>query len=505
VVTYSAPIAGASGVGSAPLADFCYDGDVLTATDVPNVPICLSGDLTVKVNPKNNHQLYIYVSTPVTGIKSGTFSIWGLRFNTTGLSASSYITATVSVYVQNQVFPLEFITPTANVGQIGYNPTYGWGSVAASVGAASSILTCYMGKSTDFTVDVVEQWAGAWTSASDENFLAPYLAPNPGTLGSEIAITLTGVPSGATVAAVSTGTTGLGTGFTWVSSTPTPVVLSNGNYVFVYELASTTRDEVEGASFTFSITTTGAITTQLAPVTASVTLAPNTPASPPPYPAFTYATSGPNQEEPFYPLTLITFLGCQTDLLFPYVTNYTSGGSALGNWDTGIVVANTSSDPFASETTILGDVTAGATPTAGSCTFYVYASTSGSLTPSADASPVHIFTRSPVYTGGVDSFLLSSTPAKGTPAGYMIAVCNFLDGTGYALIADNANGLGNWGVMGNYLAYVIPNPFEDPRWYNAQWGEFAITPFPFYNYYFNSPLPNARKGQATHMRAPNIH
>jgi hypothetical protein len=359
-----------------------------------------------------------------------------------------------------------------------------------------------MGKTTDFTVDVVEQWAGAWTSPTDETILAPYLAT--GSLGSEVAITLTGVPSGATVAPVSTGTiTGLGVGYTWVSSTPTPITLSNGNLVFVYELASTTRDEVEGASFTFSITTTGAITTQLAPVTASVTLTPNTPTSPPPYPAFTYPSTGPNQEEPYYPLTLVTFLGCETNLLFPYVTNYTSGSTALGNWDTGIVVANTSSDPYASEATIYGDP-AGATPTAGSCTFYVYASTSGSLTPSSDASPAVTFTRPTVYTGGVDSFLLSSTKAKGLPAGYAIAVCNFLNGVGYALIADNANGLGSWGVMGNYLAYVIPNPFEDPRWYNAEWGEFAITPFPWYNYYGNFPTPNVSKGSATRMRAPSL-
>jgi hypothetical protein len=60
--------------------------------------------------------------------------------------------------------------------------------------------------------------------------------------------------------------------------------------------------------------------------------------------------------------------------------------------------------------------------------------------------------------------------------------------------------------MGNYLAYVIPNPFEDPRWYNAQWGEFAITPFPWYNYYGNYPLPNVRKGNAggATLRAPRV-
>jgi len=101
---------------------------------------------------------------------------------------------------------------------------------------------------------------------------------------------------------------------------------------------------------------------------------------------------------------------------------------------------------------------------------------------------------------------LSSTSAKGLPAGYAIAVCNFLNGTGYALIADNANGLGNWGVMGNYLAYVIPNPYVEPRWIDSIFGEFAISPWA---YYYTSGLAiGGHKGagkSAPKLRAPSFH
>lgn len=113
-----------------------------------------------------------------------------------------------------------------------------------------------------------------------------------------------------------------------------------------------------------------------------------------------------------------------------------------------------------------------------------------------------------MYSGGIGTFFLSDTPppggtgtsAKGVPGGYAIAVCNFLNGTGYAQIVDNANGLGNWGVMGSYLAYVIPNPFEEPRWLDAIFGEFAISPWA---YYYTSGLTHGGGKSLPKLRAPH--
>ena len=70
-------------------------------------------------------------------------------------------------------------------------------------------------------------------------------------------------------------------------------------------------------------------------MTASVTLDPMTPTGIPLYPAFTYP-NGSLLEEPLYPLTVVDFIGCQTNLLFPYVTNY-QAELAVARWATGIL------------------------------------------------------------------------------------------------------------------------------------------------------------------------
>jgi len=268
---------------------------------------------------------------------------------------------------------------------------------------------------------------------------------------------------------------------------------ANDSVTFDFPIATTLRPELEAANFNFEVYTSGPIALQSPPMQASVTLDPMTPTGIPLYPAFTYP-NGPLLEEPNYPLVVVDFIGCQTNLLFPYVTNYTSSGGELGNWDTGIVVSNTSSDPYTPDF-------GGAVPTAGSCAFYAYASNTGSLTPAADAPWVATWNTAPVYTGGVNAFLLSQTPAKGLAGGYAIAVCNFLNGTGYAQVVDNANGLGNWGVMGSYLAYVIPNPFEEPRWLDSIFGEFAISPWA--NYYTSSVTHRGGVKSMPKLRAPH--
>jgi hypothetical protein len=94
--------------------------------------------------------------------------------------------------------------------------------------------------------------------------------------------------------------------------------------------------------------------------------------------------------------------------------------------------------------------------------------------------------------------MLSGTTAKGLGGGYAIAVCNFLNGTGYAEVVDNANGLGNWGVMGSYLAYVIPNPYIEPRWVDSIFGEFAISPWA---YYFDYGIGGSHRGS---NRVPQV-
>ncbi|HEX4134893.1 MAG TPA: hypothetical protein VHY84_09815 [Bryobacteraceae bacterium] len=116
----------------------------------------------------------------------------------------------------------------------------------------------------------------------------------------------------------------------------------------------------------------------------------------------------------------------QTDLLYPFVTS-------AGSYDTGIAIANTSSDPF------------GTTPSAGSCNLNFYG-TSAPTTSTNVAAP-----NGSTAGGSVNAFLLSSV-APGF-SGYVIAVCPFNFAHGFAYIVDNANG--NAATAMGYVADVI--------------------------------------------------
>lgn len=395
-ITFSKPIVGAAGIKNAPVSEFCNDGTTALTGGSAGAGFCEN----MSFSAAGNVLTFTNGSAPLAGWAATEYVvIWGLRFDTVGVPPGTFITATVGA-VLNQNYPVSFgmagVTQSqtpVNIGQVA--TTSAGGTVYAQVGTpyyATSILTCFGTTGSDFTINVAEQWAGAWTSLTDELTLAPYAPTASGlaTNGSDISITISGIPIGVTVAPLSGPVTTLGT-VLWGTYTPLSYtgVKANDSVTFDFPIASTLRPEVEAANFNFQVYTSGAIALQSPPMTASVTLDPMTPNVPVLYPAFTYP-NGSLMEEPVYPLTVVDFIGCQTNLLFPYVTNYDAGtsGGALGNWDTGIVVSNTSSDPY-------GSAFGGAYPTAGTCAFSVYASTSGSLTPSADATPTATFNTAP--------------------------------------------------------------------------------------------------------------
>jgi hypothetical protein len=120
--------------------------------------------------------------------------------------------------------------------------------------------------------------------------------------------------------------------------------------------------------------------------------------------------------------------------LFPFVTNQQG-------FDTGIVLANTSTDNLS---TIPG-TTSVARPQAGTCTLSFYGA--GAPNPSTGINDPQ--GNSP--TAGTHAFLLSSV-APGFQ-GYAIASCPFLYAHGFAFLAS---GLGSpAGVVQGYLAEVL--------------------------------------------------
>ena len=202
-VTFSKPIVGAAGIGLLPeataAAEFCSDGLRLTGA-------LAGGFLHLDdFSAAGNVLTFTNGPTPLSGLAMGNYvTIWGLRFDTVGVPPGTFITATVGA-VLNQNYPISFgsagVTQTqtpVNIGQVA-TTTYG-GTVYATLAApyyATSILTCFGTTGSDFTINVAEQWSGAWTSLTDELVLAPYAPTASGlaTNGSDISITLSGIPA----------------------------------------------------------------------------------------------------------------------------------------------------------------------------------------------------------------------------------------------------------------------------------------------------------------------
>ena len=117
---------------------------------------------------------------------------------------------------------------------------------------------------------------------------------------------------------------------------------------------------------------------------------------------------------------------CSTVMLFPFLSN-------LAGFDTGLAIANTSTDPF------------GTLAQVGTCTLNFYGTGAPATQPPTPS----------IASGTVYPALLSNL-APGFQ-GYMIARCGFQYGHGFAFITDGFGGPGR-GLSQGYLALIIPDP-----------------------------------------------
>ena len=128
--------------------------------------------------------------------------------------------------------------------------------------------------------------------------------------------------------------------------------------------------------------------------------------------------------------TLVKFEQCVTNLLFPFVTNQ-------AGFDTGMVISNTSKDPF--DTSL----------ESGTCKLNYYGDTNGGAAPPAQTSAA-------VPAGDYLIWGLSSggkfgvAPTQGFQ-GYIIAQCKFRWAHGFAFISD----YGNTKTAQGYLALIL--------------------------------------------------
>jgi len=227
-------------------------------------------------------------------------------------------------------------------------------------------------------------------------------------------------PSGVPPTLTSTATAG--SGVTLVEITPTG---GGGTATAVWELINTNPAQIETFSFGVFISYTANTPQNLpAPGTAGTVAMSFAPTS-----TVTTASAGPiprfADTSAARPIVIVNI--CQTYLLFPFVTN----AAGLG-FDTGLAIANTSTDPS----------TIGTGAQSGTCDLFFYGTSAPATLPVATPS---------VASGAVYTTLLS-TPAPGF-TGYVIARCNFQWAHGFAFISD----IGARNFAMGYLALVLNN------------------------------------------------
>jgi hypothetical protein len=263
--------------------------------------------------------------------------------------------------------------------------------------------------------------AGTASAPGGSGGLTPGVGNNA-TTGLAILVTGETVSDGnGTIPAVSSDYTGLVAGVQQV-----PIV--NGTGTAVWEVVNTNSNYSESFQFNAYISYTAATATNTPlPGVSTVTLsyAPTstsggTASATLPVPRFVLTpTSG----------TAFTINVCRTILLYPYVTNQ-------AGFDTGMTVANTSSDPF------------GTGLQQGTCTFNFYGGTTA-----APTTPPGPKTIGPVVAGTVWADTLSDPLFAPTFQGYAFAICNFQFAHGFAFISD----VGARNLAMGYLALIIPD------------------------------------------------
>jgi hypothetical protein len=278
-----------------------------------------------------------------------------------------------------------------------------------------------------------------FVSTANVNNAAVPVTP-PAVIGGSAANTAAGPTFAQLVSSetVSDGNAGVSGFFPAVPSTDTsstgntPIVeipVVNGSATAVWEVVNTNPNQVESLRFgVYATFTSNVAQNSPTPGTGTVNLS----FAPTPPVAFTAASAAAASStltiprfvaDPNPPKNLFTINICRTVLLYPYVTN-------IQGFDTGLAIANTSTDPF------------GTGAQSGSCTLNWFQGTNNP----AQGNTGNI-------ASGTVFTTLASTAVPGFN-GYMIAVCNFQFAHGFAFISD----LGARNLAMGYLALVIPDP-----------------------------------------------
>jgi len=402
--------------------------------------------------------------TPVN--MSGSFRLSGVRIDANGKTAPSNVTATLSSSANNYIPPATPTVPLINA--------FGAGIGSSAVGAItsgpapdtlgpSSFLIFTNQTNGNFTTPnatllLTEGFASGWRTLTQSSTNGSGV-----TNSTQIRVTVNGLPPGTTVnlskftnsgsvAFNLLGPTGTGSQITSIGPPTSSNPTANQFVIDFTGTRLTSVDQVE-VRMSFSGTPTSLTAGN---ITATATMFPigdaldsnGIPAGPgnpnndiPGDPHFAQTDAGP--------VTIGTILAANTTLLIPYAVK-------TGPYDTGIAIANTTADPFAS-------TGGGATPAAGTLTAFLFprtstgAGTSVTLTTSATVRPgVGLATDGTLAAGGtwtaLMSDILTAAGQTGDFFGYLFIQTNFLDAHGAAYIFNGT------GFTSSTEVLVLPPP-----------------------------------------------
>jgi len=347
-------------------------------------------------------------------------------------------------------------------------------------GAVADVLTCIGVKDiasyeNEFVLNVDEEFPYALTSqsfewASDDGQGLNNAGATDVTNGSDFIITFSNVPAGVGIKAddiepcstlytadpnyCAGGTLGIKLISPAVVTGPTPP--TGGTIWFEYQVTSVDNNMKESVDLSFKFWSHGPLPVAVGGTGINVNIAYAPTIPPPAIPYFTGAS------ELKTPLTVVWFYNCATNLLYPFVTNYTAGPPYLyNNLGTEIFVANTTWDPLNAATLQAAgqnpqEAEGTATPQSGTCTFWLFPNAAGGFADGTAGTMVS-FKSPSIAAGGTYGFDMGSVPAFKGLTGYIYAKCLFQNAHGVEYVTDGY-GVGEPGTAAAFDAIVIPTP-----------------------------------------------
>ena len=364
---------------------------------------------------------------------SGSFRIRGVRMDTTGLSGSASVTASLSTSANNYSISTTSVTViTSLVGSIG-SLAIGSRSGVASLGTGTIFTNATQSATNGTSLLITEGATNAWRSTTQASGNGTAM-PN----GTQVELIFTGIPSGLTLnLTVASSSSTLAT----VALSDATLTSTSGDNDSTITFTATSLSATEtiqinitytigGTTTSFSATSVTVIADQ-APVGDALSST-NTPTVSGGYPRFSTV--------PTAAVTAASIVAATTNMLIPYAV----WDGLVGGFDTGVAIANTTTDGFG---------TGGAVAAAGTVTVRFYprtatgAGTAFSFTTSTSACGTGLDTTGNIVSGGTWSVLLSqlvgtscAAPATAVAdfTGYIFIQANFLLGHGQAFITNFA-------------------------------------------------------------------